>query len=56
MAPIFAWYGQDFAAGTRGIHSLKQFLAAYAGLVADTSAERAMVRQQLVGIDYLDYD
>ena len=56
VSQIFDWYGQDFAAGTRGITSLRQFLAAYADLLADTPGERAMVRQQLVGIDYIEYD
>lgn len=56
VSQIFDWYGKDFAAGYRGITSLRQFLANYADLLAATPADQAMVRQGLVEIDYLEYD
>ncbi|EXI91307.1 MAG: hypothetical protein AW11_00118 [Candidatus Accumulibacter regalis] len=56
VSPIFDWYGKDFQAGYRGVTSLRQFLGNYADLLARTPAEQALLRQQLVGIDFLDYD
>lgn len=56
VSQIFDWYEQDFRAGYRGISSLRQFLAAYADLLADGRGEQAMIRAQQVGIDYLEYD
>jgi hypothetical protein len=56
VSQIFDWYGEDFSAGYRGVGSLRQFLGSYADLLATTPAERAMLRRNLVGIDFIDYD
>jgi hypothetical protein len=56
VSQIFDWYGQDFSAGYRGVSSLRQFLGSYADLLASTPAEQAMLRQNLVGVDFIGYD
>ncbi|MER2516718.1 MAG: DUF547 domain-containing protein [Candidatus Accumulibacter phosphatis] len=56
VSQIFDWYGEDFSAGYRGVGSLRQFLGSYANLLATTPAEQAMLRQNLVGIDFIEYD
>lgn len=56
VSQIFDWYGQDFSAGYRGVSSLRQFLGSYANLLASTPAEQAMLREHLVGVDFIEYD
>ncbi|MBI1396256.1 MAG: DUF547 domain-containing protein [Betaproteobacteria bacterium] len=56
VSKIFDWYAKDFEAGHHGITSVRQFLARYADLLADSDAGRAAVRAQKAEIDYLDYD
>ena len=40
VSPIFKWYGEDFSAGHRGLDSLREFLAQYADVLADSDADR----------------
>ncbi len=56
VSQIFDWYGGDFAAGHRGIASLKQFLGMYADLLADAAADRDKVRQGRAAVGFIDYD
>ncbi|EXI79011.1 MAG: hypothetical protein AW10_02653 [Candidatus Accumulibacter appositus] len=56
VSQIFDWYGQDFSAGYRDVKSLRQFLGTYADLLASSPAEQAMLRQHLVGVDFIEYD
>lgn len=56
VSQIFDWYGGDFAAGYRGITSLKQFLGMYADLLADAAADRDKVRQGRAAVGFIDYD
>jgi hypothetical protein len=63
VSRIFDWYGKDWSSGYRGIgadtqpiHSLQQYFARYAGLLADDPAQRKLIAEQNAGIRYLDYD
>ncbi len=56
VSEIFDWYGEDFAQGWRGWHSLNQFFAHYAESLTDTSKARQAVISGDVKIKFLDYD
>ena len=52
----FPWYGGDFGKGWKGFNSLEQFFARYAGALADAPEPQKLVREQKVGIRFLEYD
>jgi hypothetical protein len=54
LNPIFKWYREDFERGrSRG---LQGFLADYADALADSAAQRKLLRDGKPSIDWLDYD
>lgn len=53
LSPIFQWYGHDFDAAA---DSLKQWLSARAGALAETDADRERIRRGAFTIAFLDYD
>lgn len=53
LSSIFDWYKADFE---RGGASVPQFIARYAGALANDAAGQAMVRRGALPIRYLDYD
>ena len=56
VSSVFDWYAQDFQRGWNGADSVREFLAGYAGQLADRPAHQARIRAQQTGLDYLDYD
>jgi hypothetical protein len=56
VSEIFKWYSVDFTSGLRGIRSREQFFAKYASLLADAPERQNAIREQKVGIRFLDYD
>jgi Protein of unknown function, DUF547 len=56
VSKIFDWYGEDFKLGHRGINSLDAYLAKYADVMAESPADKDLVRAGGVGISFLDYD
>jgi hypothetical protein len=56
VSKIFDWYGRDFEKGHKGFTSVQQALAKYADQLADSPADRALVREQKPGIAFLEYD
>ncbi len=56
VSKIFDWYGEDFKLGHRGIQSLDAYLAKYADVMAESPADKDLVRAGGVGISFLDYD
>jgi hypothetical protein len=55
VSEIFRWYREDFESGYKGFRSREQFLAKYAGQLAD-GADEQTVRSQKAAIRHLDYD
>lgn len=56
VSSIFDWYGKDFSRGWKGYSSVQQFLARYATQLADKPEEQHLIREQKVGVKFLDYD
>lgn len=56
VSKIFDWYGEDFEQGHRGWHSLREFFADYADLLADTPEDREKVRAGDYRLEFLEYD
>lgn len=66
ISPIFKWYKADFEQGWNGMHSVSQFLAAYAVAlgVQDSGSEIIVngkpvserLREESLGISYTDYN
>ncbi len=56
VSKIFAWYGEDFKLGHRGIGSAAAFYARFADQLADAPADRERIRKQDASVAYLDYD
>ncbi len=56
VSKIFDWYGEDFALGHQGIHSLQAFFARHAATLADAPADRERIRAMKAEIGFLDYD
>lgn len=56
ISRIFDWYGKDFERGHKGYTSVRATLAKYADLLADSPADRALVREQKAEISFLEYD
>lgn len=56
VSQIFDWYGRDFSSGQRGIHSLQQFFAQHAQLLADRDEDRQAIRSGRLPIRFLEYD
>ena len=56
VSKIFDWYGKDFELGHRGYQQLEDFMAQHADRLADSEADRQLIRQKKVKIDFLDYD
>jgi hypothetical protein len=56
VSKMFAWYGEDFARGHRGIGSLADFFAGHAAQLADQPQDQAVVRGREAKIRFLDYD
>lgn len=58
LSKIFDWYADDFEIGFRGAHSVQQFLALYADVLApgQETVVRAALAADALSIDYGDYD
>jgi hypothetical protein len=56
ISKIFDWYGKDFEKGHKGFTSVKQTMAKYADQLADSPADRALVKDQKADGTFLDYD
>ncbi len=56
ISRIFDWYGKDFEKGHRGYSSVKATMAKYADQLAESPADRALVRDQKADVAFLDYD
>ncbi len=56
VSSIFDWYRKHFSRGWKGIHSVEQFLAAYADKLADAPEQRTEIREQKAALEFLDYD
>lgn len=62
LSKIFDWYAEDFRKGGRsflgypGFTSVAEVGARYADLLADSAADRALLRAQQAKVAYLDYD
>jgi Protein of unknown function, DUF547 len=56
ISKIFDWYGKDFEKGHKGFTSVKQLMSKYADQLADSPADRALVKDQKADITFLEYD
>jgi len=56
LSRIFDWYGNDFAKGHRGFSSVNDVVSKYADKLADSPADRALLRAGQTPITFLDYD
>ncbi len=56
ISKIFDWYGKDFEKGHKGFTSVKQTMSKYADQLADSPADRALVKDQKAEVTFLDYD
>ena len=56
ISRIFDWYGKDFEKGHKGFSSVKQTMAKFADQLADSPADRALVKDQKADATFLDYD
>jgi hypothetical protein len=62
LSKIFDWYADDFRKGGKsflgnaGFTSVAEVGARYAELLADSEADRALLRARQAKIDFLDYD
>ncbi|MGE0387009.1 MAG: DUF547 domain-containing protein [Gammaproteobacteria bacterium] len=56
VSALFQWYGEDFAAGWRGIGSLHAFLAHHAGALGLDAATAARLARGEIRIEFLPYD
>ena len=56
ISKIFDWYGKDFEKGHKGFTSVKQTMSKYADQLADSPADRALVKDQKADVTFLDYD
>ncbi len=56
VSPIFKWYREDFEQGWRNLHSLPDFLAAYAGSLGLSVSDVAAMKSGQLGIEFNDYD
>lgn len=54
VSRIFDWYGADFESSR--FHSVRDFLATHAAVLADTPSARARIRLKQVPISFLSYD
>ncbi len=55
VSPIFRWYAKDFEAGYPGAATLRDFLARYAEVLADSEASRQMLRRREFAVKYTAY-
>lgn len=62
LSKLFDWYADDFRQGGRsflgyaGFASVAEAGARYADLLADSEADRALLRARQAKVAYLDYD
>lgn len=56
VTSLFKWYGDDFASGWRGAHSVAAFLALYADALGLTGRQKQALLDEKLEIEYLDYD
>jgi len=56
VSKIFDWFGEDFRLGHRGATSLPVFLASYADVLADSTADRERVRNAQADVSFMNYD
>ncbi|CAA0094915.1 Uncharacterised protein [Zhongshania aliphaticivorans] len=66
ISPIFKWYKADFEQGWNGVHSVSQFLAAYAdalglqdsgsGIIVNGKLVSERLSEDSIGISYTDYN
>ncbi len=56
LSSIFDWYGKDFEHGYKGFAGVQDVVAKYADQLADSPADRALLRAKMVPIRFLDYD
>jgi Protein of unknown function, DUF547 len=56
ISKIFDWYGKDFEKGHKGYTSVKQAMSRYADQLADSPADRALVKEQKADVTFLEYD
>lgn len=56
VSGIFDWYRKDFSRGWKGFGSVAQFLAGYADKLADAPEQQHAIREQKLGLKFLDYD
>jgi hypothetical protein len=56
VSKIFDWYGKDFDKGHKGFTSVRQAMGKYADQLADSPADRVLVREQKADVTFLDYD
>lgn len=52
----YPWYGGDFRRGWMGLHSLEQFFAKYAAVLADHPEQQQQIRDRKAEVRFLDYD
>jgi len=56
VSSLFKWYGEDFAAGWRGVGTLHAFLLRYADALDLPPEARAALADESLTLFYLDYD
>ena len=56
ISKIFDWYGKDFEKGNKGFTSVKQTMSRFADQLADSPADRALVKDQKADVTFLEYD
>lgn len=56
LSRIFDWYAKDFSVGHKGFSSVNDVVAKYADQLADSPADRALLRSGAAPIRFLEYD
>lgn len=56
VSMIFKWFREDFEKSHRGIHSVEELAARYAGALTDSASEQTQLKARQLPVTYLDYD
>lgn len=56
LSKIFDWYDEDFARGWNGSQSLSQFLLRYSDALNLNSAQKKLLQQDKLDVEFLSYD
>lgn len=56
VSKIFDWYGKDFEKGFKGFSSVADVAAKYAEQLADSTEDRAVLREKKAAVAFLEYD